>query len=113
MWFRSAAEREIHECNGAWESGGGGIEQRAVSGGAGDGDFLQGVAAGSGAPDVDEQSGSGGGGEAGGFGGVRWNRKSGAELGMFSRNCEIVAGIGERRNVAGAVGKTGGDFSNP
>src|SRR5882762_6647989 len=40
-----AAEREIHECDGTGQSSGDGIEQRAVSGGAGDGDFLQGVAA--------------------------------------------------------------------
>src|SRR5436305_1049712 len=74
------------------------VESGAVSGGAGDGDFLQGLAAGSGAANVDEQFGSGSGGEAGRTGGVWGNGKSGAQLGMFSRDCEIAARIGERRN---------------
>jgi hypothetical protein len=44
-----AAEREIHECDGAGDGGGGGIGEGAVSGAAGDADFVQGVAAGGGA----------------------------------------------------------------
>jgi hypothetical protein len=56
--LRWAAERKFDEwdCtrNGSGAFGGGGIVARAVSGGAGDGDFLQRVAAGGGAADVDE-----------------------------------------------------------
>src|SRR4029077_682242 len=87
------------------------IEQRAVSRGARDGDFLQRLAAGSGASNANEQPRSGGCGEAGRVGGVRRDGESGAKLGMFSRDCEIAARIGERRNTFAAVRKTSRNFS--
>ncbi len=52
-------------------------------------DFLQGMAAGSGAADVDEQSGPGGGGESAGIGGLR--REPGRRRGTgnaFTRSCD-------------------------
>src|SRR6267143_2667073 len=69
--------------------------QRAVSGGSGDGDFLQGVAAGGGAADVDEQSRSGSGGETAGADCLRRDGAGGAELGMLSCDCAFAAGTGE------------------
>src|SRR5579871_1782375 len=57
---RCFAER-INERDCIW-GGGDGLVEGAVSGGAGNGDFVQGVAAGSGAADVDEQPRPGGGG---------------------------------------------------
>ena len=88
------------------------VVEGAVSRGARDGDFLQGVAAGSGAADVDEQSGPGGGGESAGIGGVRRDGQGGAELGVLSRDCAIAEGVGDGRDVAGAVGEAGGGFSD-
>ncbi len=53
VWARRA---KIDECDGARRKNRSRIGNGAVSGGAGHGDFLQGMAAGSGAADVDEQS---------------------------------------------------------
>src|SRR5712672_390513 len=89
-----------------------GIVQRAVSGGSGDGDFLQRMAAGGGAADVDEQSRSGSGGEAAGADCLWRDGARGAELGMLSCDCAFAAGTGERRNFAGAIGKAGRGFSD-
>src|ERR1700731_3540762 len=99
-WVSIAAERKIHGSNGAGRKGGGGIVEGAVSRGAGDSDFLQRVAAGSGFANVDEQFGSGGGGEAG------------AEWGMLSRHRAVAAGAGRGRDAAGAIGQAGGNFSD-
>src|ERR1700757_2566534 len=68
-----ALRGKICECDGIWGKGGVGIVEGTVSRGAGNGDFLQGVAAGSGAADVDEQSGPGSGREAAGADCLRRN----------------------------------------
>src|SRR6266481_6950893 len=79
----------------AENSGRDGAFEGAVSRGARDGNFVQGMAAGSGASNADEQSRSGGRRKAGRSGGIRRHRKSGAQLGMFSCDCEIAARTGE------------------
>src|ERR1700688_192614 len=109
-WVSIASERKIHGRYSTRRNGGGGIVEGADTGGSGDGDFLQGVDAGSGFADVDEQFGSGGGGEAGGADCLWGDREGGAELGVLPRDCEVVAGIGRGRDAAGAIGKTGGNF---
>src|SRR4029077_13139492 len=67
VWVSMGAESEIYGCYGFGREGGGGIVEGAVSGSAGEAEFLQRVAAGSGAAHVNEQFGSGGGREAGGL----------------------------------------------
>src|SRR6266849_4497906 len=108
-----AAERKFderdHTRNGAGNGGGGRTGERAVSGAAGDGDFLQGMAAGGGAADALEQPRSGGGGKAGRVGGVWGDRQSGAELGMFSRDGAVAESAGGGRDAAGAIGQASGD----
>src|SRR6266481_6307507 len=111
-----SGREEIHEFDTVAErvrnGGGGGIVEGAISGGARDDDFVQGMAAGSGAADVDEQPRSGSGGEAGRAGGVRGDRQGGAKLGMFSCDCAFAEGAGGRRDAAGAIGEAGGNFSH-
>src|SRR5579859_1581489 len=106
------AERENHGCYCTWGYGGGGIVEGAYSCGSGEGDFLQGVGAGSGFADVDEQLGSGGGGEAGGTDCLWGDWEGGAELGVLPRDCEVAAGAGCGRDAAGAIGKAGGNLSD-
>src|SRR6266852_1718506 len=98
-----ATESKIHEGDGTGRSGGGGIVEGAVSRGAGDGDFLQRMAAGSGAADVDEQSGPGSGREATGADCLRRDRARGEELGMLPRHRAVAARAGGGRNAAGAI----------
>src|SRR5579859_2583818 len=101
---------ESDECDvGHFERGG--AVEGAVSGAARDRDFLQRLAAGSGAADADEQSGSGGCRAAGRFGRLWGNGQGGTELGKFSRDCEVAARACERRNSACAIGETGGGVS--
>src|SRR6266404_2258540 len=83
VWARRV---KIEERCGIGRKGGGGIVQGAVSCGAGYGDFLQGLATGSGTADVDEQPRSGSGRETAGTGCVWRNRARGSKLGVFSRH---------------------------
>src|SRR5438874_11563743 len=89
-----AGKRESHERDIAWHSGGGGIVERTISRAARDADFLQRLAAGSGAAHAAEQFGSGSGGKAGRVGGLWRDGESSAELGMFSRDCAFAEGAG-------------------
>src|SRR6266436_1756040 len=93
-WVSMGAESKNRECDDTGR--GSGIVQRAVSGGSGDGDFLQRVAAGGGAADVDEQSRSGSGGEAAGADCLWRDGAGGAELGMLSCDCTVTEGVGRR-----------------
>src|SRR4029077_7168146 len=104
-WVSMGAESEIHGRYGIGRKGGGRIVEGAVSRGAGDTDFLQRVAAGSGAADVDEQSGPGSGGEAAGADCLRRDGARGAELGMLPRHREVAARVGRGRDAAGAIGQ--------
>src|SRR5258708_38159577 len=92
-WVSMGAESKNRECDNIGR--GSGIVQRAVSSGSRDGDFLQRGAARGGAEDVDEQSGSRGGGEAAGADRLRWNGAGGAELGMVT--CHVGGGAGTGR----------------
>src|SRR5579859_894452 len=111
-WVSMGAERKFHGSDGAEREGGGGRVEGAVSRGAGYGDFLQGVAAGSGVADVDEQPGSGGSGKTGRIDCVWPDGEGGEELGVLSRHCEVAAGVGGGRDSAGAIGQAGGNFSD-
>src|SRR6266849_10634930 len=111
-WVSMGAETEIHECDGAWRKGGGGIVEGAISRGARDADFLQGLAAGSGVADVDEQFGSRSGREAARTNRLWWNGACGEELGVLLCDCTIAARAGGGRNAAGASRQAGGNFSD-
>src|SRR5216684_8699224 len=104
-WVSMGAETEIHECDGAWRKGGGGIVEGAVSRGAGDADFLQGMAAGSGVADVDEQSGSRSCREAGRTDRLWRNGACGEKLGVLPRHRAVAAGVSVGRDAAGAIGQ--------
>src|SRR6266404_1703292 len=80
------AESKIDERDGARRKSGSWIGNGTVSCGAGYGDFLQGLATGSGTADVDEQPRSGSGRETAGTGCVWRNRARGSKLGVFSRH---------------------------
>src|SRR6202022_1828191 len=115
VWWctqRLYAESEIHGRDGIGRKGGGEIVEGAVSCSAGDGDFLQGLAAGSGAADVDEQSGPGSGREAAGADCLRRNGTGGEKLGMLSRYRAVAARAGGRRTPPGAIREAGGNFSH-
>src|SRR5260370_34142734 len=90
-WVSMSGGERIHERDGTGREGGGRIVEGAISRGAGDADFLQGLAAGSGFADVDEQFGSRGGREAGRTDCLRRDRARGEELGVLLCDCTSAA----------------------
>src|SRR5690242_21909358 len=102
-----AAEKGIHEFDTITEragnGGGGWLVQGTVSGAAWDADFVQRMAAGSGAAHVFEQLGSRSGGEAGRVSGLRRDRKGREELGMLSRDWAFPESAGSGRDAGGAI----------
>src|SRR5260370_9534181 len=102
----------MREADCARNRGRSGIGEGTISRGAGNADFVQGVAAGGRAADANEQPRSGGGGKAGRVGGVWRDGKSGEELGMFLCDGAVAEGAGGGRDAAGGIGEAGGEFSD-
>src|SRR5258708_28889876 len=96
-WVSMGAESKNRECDDTGR--GSGIVQRAVSGGSGDGDFMQRVAARGGAADVDEQSRSGSGGEAAGADCLWRGRGGGGGVGKRFLRVSGPSGGGPRREL--------------
>src|SRR5258707_6209273 len=84
-WVSMSGGERIHEFDGTGREGGGRIVEGAISRGAWDAGFLQGMAAGSGFAYVDEQFGSRGCREAGRADRLWRNRSAEHTSGLHSR----------------------------